>query len=170
MRKPWLLTKSIGSTYSVTPNSFFAESEGFEPPVQRNVYTAFRVRLFRPLRQLSLFSFAKVLLFFDIDKYYAIFLQNSFLPPAFTLYTLPPARIPAADFRDYAEIPHFPLMVSKPCPKTPFTLAWLTKALGSMDLMIWKMSWLSCLRAKTVTIWIGCWLYHPVPSKTVTPR
>ena len=69
--------------------SFFAESEGFEPPVQRNVYTAFRVRLFRPLRQLSLFSFAKVLLFFDIDKYYAIFLQNSFLPPAFTLYTLP---------------------------------------------------------------------------------
>ena len=67
---------------------FFAESEGFEPPVQRNVYTAFRVRLFRPLRQLSLFSFAKVLLFFDIDKYYAIFLQNSFLPPAFTLYPL----------------------------------------------------------------------------------
>ena len=65
---------------------------------------------------------------------------------------------------------HFPLIVSKPCPKTPFTLAWLTKALGSMDLMIWKMSWLSCLRAKTVTIWIGCWLYHPVPSKTVTPR
>ena len=88
MRKPWLLTKSIGSTYSVTPNSFFAESEGFEPPVQRNVYTAFRVRLFRPLRQLSLFSFAKVLLFFDIDKYYAIFLQNSF--PTLRLYTLRP--------------------------------------------------------------------------------
>ena len=32
----------------------FAESEGFEPPVRRNAYTAFRVRLFRPLRQLSL--------------------------------------------------------------------------------------------------------------------
>ena len=31
-----------------------AESEGFEPPVRRNAYTAFRVRLFRPLRQLSL--------------------------------------------------------------------------------------------------------------------
>ena len=30
-----------------------AESEGFEPPVRRNAYTAFRVRLFRPLRQLS---------------------------------------------------------------------------------------------------------------------
>ena len=37
-----------------------AESEGFEPPVQRNVYTAFRVRLFRPLRQLSSFRAAKV--------------------------------------------------------------------------------------------------------------
>ena len=32
---------------------FFAESEGFEPPIRRNAYTAFRVRLFRPLRQLS---------------------------------------------------------------------------------------------------------------------
>ena len=31
----------------------FAESEGFEPPIRRNAYTAFRVRLFRPLRQLS---------------------------------------------------------------------------------------------------------------------
>ena len=31
-----------------------AESEGFEPPIRRNAYTAFRVRLFRPLRQLSL--------------------------------------------------------------------------------------------------------------------
>ena len=62
------------------------------------------------------------------------------------------------------------LMVSNPCPKTPLTLAWLTKALGSMDLMIWKIIWLSCLRAKTVTTRIGCWLYHPVPSKTVTPR
>ena len=31
----------------------YAESEGFEPPVRRNAYTAFRVRLFRPLRQLS---------------------------------------------------------------------------------------------------------------------
>ena len=30
-----------------------AESEGFEPPVRHNAYTAFRVRLFRPLRQLS---------------------------------------------------------------------------------------------------------------------
>ena len=30
-----------------------AESEGFEPPIRRNAYTAFRVRLFRPLRQLS---------------------------------------------------------------------------------------------------------------------
>ena len=34
-------------------SSFFAESEGFEPPIRRNAYTAFRVRLFRPLRQLS---------------------------------------------------------------------------------------------------------------------
>ena len=33
----------------------YAESEGFEPPVRRNAYTAFRVRLFRPLRQLSYF-------------------------------------------------------------------------------------------------------------------
>ena len=32
---------------------FFAESEGFEPPVRRNAYTAFRVRHFRPLSQLS---------------------------------------------------------------------------------------------------------------------
>ncbi len=30
-----------------------AESEGFEPPVRRNAYTAFRVRHFRPLSQLS---------------------------------------------------------------------------------------------------------------------
>ena len=33
-----------------------AESEGFEPPIRRNAYTAFRVRLFRPLRQLSFAS------------------------------------------------------------------------------------------------------------------
>ena len=33
-----------------------AESEGFEPPIRRNAYTAFRVRLFRPLRQLSSFT------------------------------------------------------------------------------------------------------------------
>ena len=57
-----------------------AESEGFEPPIRRNAYTAFRVRLFRPLRQLSpstIWSFTKyhlaksatkVLLFFDIRK------------------------------------------------------------------------------------------------------
>ena len=57
-----------------------AESEGFEPPIRRNAYTAFRVRLFRPLRQLSsitIWSFtmyhlakkrAKLLLFFDICK------------------------------------------------------------------------------------------------------
>ena len=65
-----------------------AESEGFEPPIRRNAYTAFRVRLFRPLRQLSFASGnkialvytaplnkglsskagAKVLLFFDIRK------------------------------------------------------------------------------------------------------
>ena len=32
---------------------YLAESEGFEPPIRRNAYTAFRVRLFRPLRQLS---------------------------------------------------------------------------------------------------------------------
>ena len=36
-----------------------AESEGFEPPVRRNAYTAFRVRLFRPLRQLS-FAFGSL--------------------------------------------------------------------------------------------------------------
>ena len=53
---------------------FFAESEGFEPPVRRNAYTAFRVRHFRPLSQLSPFLFrkagAKVLLFFDMTKYF----------------------------------------------------------------------------------------------------
>ena len=47
---------------------FSAESEGFEPPVRRNAYTAFRVRLFRPLRQLSSKVGAKVLLFYDICK------------------------------------------------------------------------------------------------------
>ena len=52
----------------VFPNFSFAESEGFEPPVQRNVYTAFRVRLFRPLRQLSSFRTAKVLLFYELCK------------------------------------------------------------------------------------------------------
>ena len=36
-----------------------AESEGFEPPVRRNAYTAFRVRHFRPLSQLSFAFFAK---------------------------------------------------------------------------------------------------------------
>ena len=47
--------KNIGNDIKKrTENSpFFAESEGFEPPVRRNAYTAFRVRLFRPLRQLS---------------------------------------------------------------------------------------------------------------------
>ena len=53
---------------------FFAESEGFEPPVRRNAYTAFRVRHFRPLSQLSLpFSSkaaAKVLLFYDMCKFF----------------------------------------------------------------------------------------------------
>ena len=53
---------------------FFAESEGFEPPIRRNAYTAFRVRLFRPLRQLSSKAGAKVLLFFDIRKFLRIFL------------------------------------------------------------------------------------------------
>ena len=57
------------------PISFTAESEGFEPPVRRNAYTAFRVRLFRPLRQLSLKAGAKVLLFFQLRKYFVIFLQ-----------------------------------------------------------------------------------------------
>ncbi len=59
---------------------YLAESEGFEPPIRRNAYTAFRVRLFRPLRQLSSFTIwtftmyhlakkrAKLLLFFDICK------------------------------------------------------------------------------------------------------
>ena len=46
----------------------FAESEGFEPPVRRNAYTAFRVRHFRPLSQLSSKSTTKVLLFFDLCK------------------------------------------------------------------------------------------------------
>ena len=56
-----------------------AESEGFEPPIRRNAYTAFRVRLFRPLRQLSsrsattpkresAKSATKVLLFFELSK------------------------------------------------------------------------------------------------------
>ena len=48
----------------------FAESEGFEPPVPLIGYTAFRVRLFRPLRQLSLKAGAKVLLFYDICKFF----------------------------------------------------------------------------------------------------
>ena len=55
-----------------------AESEGFEPPVRRNAYTAFRVRHFRPLSQLSLLfakAGAKVLLFFQIRKYLRIFLS-----------------------------------------------------------------------------------------------
>ena len=47
-----------------------AESEGFEPPVPLIGYTAFRVRLFRPLRQLSLKAGAKVLLFYDICKFF----------------------------------------------------------------------------------------------------
>ena len=50
-----------------------AESEGFEPPVQRNVYTAFRVRLFRPLRQLSSKSAAKVRKNLDICKFISIY-------------------------------------------------------------------------------------------------
>ena len=41
-----------------------AESEGFEPPIRRNAYTAFRVRLFRPLRQLSFKSGCKGTAFF----------------------------------------------------------------------------------------------------------
>ena len=45
-----------------------AESEGFEPPIRRNAYTAFRVRLFRPLRQLSSKAGAKVLQKFDMTK------------------------------------------------------------------------------------------------------
>ena len=61
------------SVYAIFSN-FFAESEGFEPPVRRNAYTAFRVRHFRPLSQLSLpFSSkaaAKVLLFFEIRKFF----------------------------------------------------------------------------------------------------
>ena len=59
-----------------------AESEGFEPPIRRNAYTAFRVRLFRPLRQLSSKAGAKVLLFFDIRKFLCIFfmLYAIFLP------------------------------------------------------------------------------------------
>ena len=50
-----------------------AESEGFEPPIRRNAYTAFRVRHFRPLSQLSLLfakAGAKVLLFFYIRKFF----------------------------------------------------------------------------------------------------
>ena len=54
----------------------FAESEGFEPPVQRNVYTAFRVRLFRPLRQLSSIAGAKVQQFFELSKIFAIFCKK----------------------------------------------------------------------------------------------
>ena len=60
----------------VFPNFSFAESEGFEPPVQRNVYTAFRVRLFRPLRQLSSFAGAKVQQFFELSKIFAIFCKK----------------------------------------------------------------------------------------------
>ena len=48
-----------------------AESEGFEPPVRRNAYTAFRVRLFRPLRQLSSKAGAKLLLFFELCKFFS---------------------------------------------------------------------------------------------------
>ena len=66
----------------------FLRKVGDSNPRYACAYTAFRVRLFRPLRQLSLFSLAKVLLFFDIDKYYAIFLQKSF--PTLHLYTLRP--------------------------------------------------------------------------------
>lgn len=60
----------------VFPNFSFAESEGFEPPVQRNVYTAFRVRLFRPLRQLSSIAGAKVQQFFELSKIFAIFCKK----------------------------------------------------------------------------------------------
>ena len=48
---------------------YLAESEGFEPPVRRNAYTAFRVRHFRPLSQLSFAKAgAKVLLFSEMCK------------------------------------------------------------------------------------------------------
>ena len=57
---------------------YLAESEGFEPPIRRNAYTAFRVRLFRPLRQLSIAisakKRAKLQQFFEMCKF---FLQNN---------------------------------------------------------------------------------------------
>ena len=88
------MTTNAFSTASTIGNNsdnhydLVAESEGFEPPVRRNAYTAFRVRLFRPLRQLSsnnlcltLFATAKVLFFFDIPKFLAqkLFLNTHFL-------------------------------------------------------------------------------------------
>ena len=58
-----------------------AESEGFEPPVRRNAYTAFRVRLFRPLRQLSSKAGAKVQQNFHIRKFFTkIMCKICFLP------------------------------------------------------------------------------------------
>ena len=49
---------------SLHPFFLVAESEGFEPPIRRNAYTAFRVRLFRPLRQLSFKKACKGTAFF----------------------------------------------------------------------------------------------------------
>ena len=90
--------------------SFTAESEGFEPPVRRNAYTAFRVRHFRPLSQLSSrFSSkagAKVQQIFDIRKRLRIFFAGSV---------------------------YFALILSNPEPKTPPTSAIETKALGSIS-------------------------------------
>ena len=46
----------------------FKRKVGDSNPRYAYAYTAFRVRLFRPLRQLSLFRRAKVLLFSEIRK------------------------------------------------------------------------------------------------------
>ena len=96
--------------YSVSRTRRFAESEGFEPPVRRNAYTAFRVRHFRPLSQLSGCALpqdsgnatpfsqmpfrtkerAKVLLFFDIRKCFAFFFQKkvNYRPIYYSMYNL----------------------------------------------------------------------------------
>ena len=47
---------------------FFLRKVGDSNPRYAYAYTAFRVRLFRPLRQLSLVQHAKVLLFSEIRK------------------------------------------------------------------------------------------------------
>ena len=80
---------------------------------------------------------AKVLLFFDICKFFEAKKAGD-----------SPFRIKVASYA-------ISLMELKPCPKTPRTLLWLTKASGSMERTRRKILALSCWRAMVVMTFTG---------------